>query len=157
MLSHTGWQGGSTGSILRTAITTVLVPVGLALAFAAALGVAAKNTNCERSGTSVDAAEPTFSITKWEGVAHDVVPGIQPLWCSIEVRVRVGEMARFEVSDRSLIWNVVCALIASKFLGFWNFEEGMFVEGASTPNVTHRGSIILNIISRVTRGYEPRD
>jgi len=32
-----------------------------------------------------------------------------------------------------LISNVVCALIASRFLGLMNFEEGMFVEGASTP------------------------
>jgi hypothetical protein len=33
-------------------------------------------------------------------MAEDVVPGIQLLWCSIIGCVRVGEMARFEVSDR---------------------------------------------------------
>lgn len=31
------------------------------------------------------------------------------------------------------ISNVVFALIASKFLGVTNFEEGMFAEGAITP------------------------
>ena len=34
------------------------------------------------------------------GMADDVVPRIQPLWCSIVGRVRVGEMARVKMPDR---------------------------------------------------------
>jgi hypothetical protein len=67
------------------------------------------------------------------GVADDVVPGIQLLWCSIVGRVQVGEMARIECLIDILIWNVVFAWIASKLFGVMNFDEGMLIDGAITP------------------------